>query len=88
MRKNYMSTFISLCKKLSVYVTQHEHIMLGALAETKYASDEEKQQVRELFKQLKDMSVIFHKLDNKFGVEEVRRQKWQERNSADSDQKD
>jgi hypothetical protein len=66
MSKNYMPTLIRLCKKLSVYVTQHKHIMLKALENSEYASEEEKQEVRALFKQLKDMSLIFHKLDNRF----------------------
>ena len=66
MSKTYMPTFVNLCRKLSVYITEHEHIMLKALETTEHISEEEKQQVRDLFKQIKGMSVIFNKLYNKF----------------------
>jgi hypothetical protein len=61
-----MPTFVRLCKKLAVYITEHEHPMLVALEKTDEVSEEEKQQVRDLFNQLKSMSVIFQKLHNKF----------------------
>jgi hypothetical protein len=63
---NYMPTFIRLCRKLSVYVAEHDHHMLVALEKSEHISEEEKQQVRDLFKQLKNMSAIFQKLHNKF----------------------
>ncbi len=66
MSRNYMPTFISLCRKLSVYVAEHDYKMLVALDQTEQVSEEEKQQIRDLFKQLKNMSHIFQKLDNTF----------------------
>jgi hypothetical protein len=64
--RNYMPTFVSTCKKLAVYIAEHEHKMLDALENADFVSAEEKQQIRELFKQLKDMSALFHRLDDKF----------------------
>jgi hypothetical protein len=38
---NYMPTFIRLCKKLSVYVAEHDHHMLVALEKSEYVTEEE-----------------------------------------------
>lgn len=66
MTKSFIPHFIWLCRKLSVYIIKHEHIMLKSLEGTEFITEVEKQELVGFFQEVKRMSPIFNKLYNKF----------------------
>jgi hypothetical protein len=64
--RSYVPQFVTICRKLALYILKHQHKMFPAIDRTDFLSDEEKQQLKALCQQIVALSGTFDKMNNRF----------------------